>query len=125
MEAHCRSETCPSEASSISAAASEGHDKKMMKMKEKVVKGSSEAADHQPQRVLLDLKLSNDDSNRAGTSNNMELNLFNSMNAGSSLIFFFSIKLPLNGVCLNSLRVCLGLHRKIEFFFSFFWSHSK
>jgi hypothetical protein len=92
MEAHGRSETCPSEASGISAAASEGppdheskegHEKKVMKMKEKVVKGSSEVVDDQSRRVLLDLKLSNDDSNRAGTSN-MELNLFNnSINAGS------------------------------------------
>ncbi|XP_062173744.1 zinc finger protein 8-like [Alnus glutinosa] len=93
MEAHGRSETCPSEASGISAAASEGppdheskegHEKKMMKMKEKVVKGSSEVVDDQSRRVLLDLKLSNDDSNRAGTSN-MELNLFNnSINADNN-----------------------------------------
>lgn len=102
MEAHGRSETCPSEASGISAAASEGppdhaskegHEKKMMKMKEKVVKGSSEVDDDQPRRVLLDLKLSKDDSNRAGTSN-MELNLFNnSINAGS--LFLISDKLLL------------------------------
>ncbi|XP_059440340.1 zinc finger protein 3-like [Corylus avellana] len=93
MDAHGRSETCPSEASSISAAASEGPDdhhplkegfeKKMMKVKDKVVKGSELVAD-QPQHVLLDLKLSNDDSNRAGTSTNMELNLFNSINADDS-----------------------------------------
>jgi hypothetical protein len=89
MEAHGRSETCPSEASGISAAASEGpddhhplkegFDKTMMKMKDKVVKGSELAAD-QPQRVLLDLKLSNDDST------NMELNLFNSINTGFSFL---------------------------------------
>lgn len=83
-------ELCPSEASSISAASEssslrEGDEKKVMKMKEKIMKGVSEV-EPQPMgsgsstsRVLLDLKLSNDNSNH-GTSET-ELDLFNSTKA--------------------------------------------
>lgn len=93
-------ETCPSEASSISAA-SDGRDenKKMMKMKMKEnIKASkpvseAEKISEKPEassRLLFDLKfLTNKSSTVGGTSESeLELNLFNShhhVNSGSSL----------------------------------------
>ncbi|KAK7848121.1 hypothetical protein CFP56_005507 [Quercus suber] len=96
---------CASEASSISATSEgppppslkkglgvdESNKVMIMKMKEKVSKHVSDHAD-QPShslgssssRVLLDLKLSNDDSNRG--SSKVELNLINSMNSSSSQV---------------------------------------
>ncbi|KAH7536618.1 hypothetical protein FEM48_Zijuj03G0003800 [Ziziphus jujuba var. spinosa] len=100
MEEIVGGETCPSEASSISAASDgtttpcqnhHAHNKKIMnnmKLKEKLlVKPSSDINDRverqNPElssRVLLDLKLCNDESLRGGSSSKLELNLFNSMN---------------------------------------------
>ncbi|KAK9283649.1 hypothetical protein L1049_011899 [Liquidambar formosana] len=77
-------EPCPSEASSISAATEEipykdGDEKKrMMKMKEKVGEGSQSEQPTSGSRLLLDLKLSNDDDPK------LELNLLNSLKVGSS-----------------------------------------
>ena len=85
-------ERCPSRISSISAASEEtlcrhsgDHDQKNMinlKMKEKVVSGTepSTLPDSSSSPVLLDLKLSNDDS--LGGSK-LEFNLFSPINAGS------------------------------------------
>ncbi|KAH7520968.1 hypothetical protein FEM48_Zijuj08G0201900 [Ziziphus jujuba var. spinosa] len=93
-------ETCPSEASSISAASDgtttpcqnhHAHNKKIMnnmKLKEKqLVKSSSNINDRVELQnselssgVLLDPNLCNDESLRGGSSSKLELNLFNSMN---------------------------------------------
>ncbi|KAL2461050.1 C2H2 and C2HC zinc fingers superfamily protein [Abeliophyllum distichum] len=94
MEIHGQ-ETCHSEASSISAASEEDHIKKYaddQKKKEKIEEGS----DSKPEltsRVELDLKLAandelsninNNDVAAAAAASNLELNLFNSLNSGSS-----------------------------------------
>lgn len=88
-------ETCPSEASSISAAASEGtvnpcqdQTKKSMenmKLKEKLLGKPADHSDYQHQqpelsssRLLLDLKLCNEESVHG--SKQQELNLFKAMN---------------------------------------------
>ncbi|XP_022860686.1 zinc finger protein 3-like [Olea europaea var. sylvestris] len=84
-------EPCQSEASSISAASEQAHvikysdddQKKNPKMKEKVEEGY----DSKPE---LDLKLAandeltNNDNNDVAAASNFELNLFNSLNSGSS-----------------------------------------
>lgn len=88
---HSRPKPCPSDASSISAAASEGTqhehphqvhvgDRKMkMKMKEK--SEPTTAVTHESSsRVLLDLKLSSDDSIRGSK---LELNLFTPVNTNN------------------------------------------
>ncbi|KAL2478107.1 zinc finger protein 3-like [Forsythia ovata] len=93
MEIHGQ-EPCHSEASSISAASEEAHIKKYgdnQKKKEKFEEGS----DSKPEltsRVELDLKLAandelsnnNNDDVAAAAASNLELNLFNSLNSGSS-----------------------------------------
>ncbi|CAK7336448.1 unnamed protein product [Dovyalis caffra] len=93
MESTGTAERCPSETSSISAALEEAsnrhggdHDQKKvvnMKMKEKVVNGTepSTLPESSSSRVLLDLKLSSDDSNRGSK---LELNLLSAINEGSS-----------------------------------------
>ncbi|CAA2949264.1 zinc finger 3-like [Olea europaea subsp. europaea] len=84
-------EPCQSEASSISAASEQAHvikysdddQKKNPKMKEKIEEGY----DSKPE---LDLKLaandelSNNDNNDVAAASNFELNLFNSLDSGSS-----------------------------------------
>ncbi|GMY22834.1 zinc finger protein 1-like [Fagus crenata] len=87
MEAHVSDQPCASEGASSISAASEGADEsnKVMKMKEKASKGSDQIPSlGSSSRFLLDLKLSNDDSNRG--SSKIELNLFNSINPSSSQV---------------------------------------